>query len=176
MTKKKATTKIMAGALAASIALTSFGATPAMAKPNDGVRILQGLAALYIISRVIDNNSNDTPQAVQPRVSRRHGVEEPRYRDEPRRRFEPRHRVEPRHRREVQPRYRAGRLPQSCLRKFRTRNGVVRGFPSRCISNNAPYLDLPRECKTRVSTDRGMRKIYRARCLRQYGYKVAGRR
>lgn len=170
MNAKKTSTKFMAGALAATIALTSFGATPAMAKPSNGVRILQGLAALYIVSRVLENDNRAAPQTVQPHVKRRHGVVEPR------RRIEPRHRVQPAYRREVQPRNRAGRLPQHCFRKFYTRDGVVRGFASRCVSNNAPHLDLPRECKTRVSTDRGTRKIYRSRCLKRFGYKVAGRR
>jgi|GEM_PF-1498425 len=173
MTKRKTTAKFMAGVLAATIALTSIGANPAMAKPSTGVRILQGLAALYIVSRVLDNDN--TPQAVQPQVTRRHGVVEPRH-VEPRRRVEPRHRVVEPYRREVQPRNRPGRLPESCFRKFRTWDGVVRGYASRCMSNNAPHLDLPRTCKTRVSTDRGMRKIYRARCLRQHGYDVARRR
>lgn len=161
MTPKKTTKKFMAGALAATIALTSIGATPAMAKPSTGVRILQGLAALYIVSRVLDNDNKVAPQTVQPRVTRRH--------------VEPRRHVQPRYR-EVQPRNRPGRLPERCFRKFRTYDGAVRGYSSRCMSNNAPFLDLPRACKTRVSTDRGMRKIYRARCLRQHGYDVARRR
>ena len=60
------TKKLMATVLAASIALTSFTAAPAMAKPSDGVRILQGLAALYIISRVIKDNKRGRPVAVAP--------------------------------------------------------------------------------------------------------------
>jgi len=59
------TKKILATALAASLALTSFTA-PAVAKPSEGVRILQGLAALYIISRVIKNDRRRTPVAVAP--------------------------------------------------------------------------------------------------------------
>ena len=66
------TKKLMATVLAASLALTSIGATPAMAKPSDGVRILQGLAALYIISRVIkDNKRSHRRRSVEPVVPNR---------------------------------------------------------------------------------------------------------
>jgi len=65
------TKKILATALAASLALTSFTA-PAVAKPNDGVRILQGLAALYVISRVIKSNKRRAaPVAVVPTLPNR---------------------------------------------------------------------------------------------------------
>ena len=60
------TKKLMATVLAASITLTSFTAVPAVAKPSDGVRVLQGLAALYIISRVIKDNKRQRPVAVAP--------------------------------------------------------------------------------------------------------------
>ncbi len=59
------TGKILATALAVSIALTSL-TTPVAAKPSEGVRILQGLAALYIISRVIKETKHHTPVAVAP--------------------------------------------------------------------------------------------------------------
>lgn len=65
------TKKIMATVLAASLALTSISATPAMAKPNDGVRILQGLAALYIISRVVKDNKRHSRRAVAPTLPSR---------------------------------------------------------------------------------------------------------
>lgn len=65
------TKKFMATVLAASLALTSIGVTPAMAKPNDGVRILQGLAALYIISRVVKDSKRHRPVAVAPTLPQR---------------------------------------------------------------------------------------------------------
>lgn len=62
------TKKFIATVLAATIAMTSFSALPAAAKPNDGVRVLQGLAALYIVSRVIkDNKSHRQPAAAPTR-------------------------------------------------------------------------------------------------------------
>ena len=64
------TNKILATVLAASIALTS-GVTPAVAKPSEGVRLLQGLAALYIISRVIKDNKRHKPVAVAPTLPNR---------------------------------------------------------------------------------------------------------
>lgn len=165
MTKKKTTTKFMAGALAATIALTSFGATPAMAKPSNGVRILQGLAALYIVSRVIEGSKNDTRRTVQPHVSRRSY-------DEPRRRGYD----EPRHRGHDEPRRHVQTIPQSCFERFTTSRGVVRGYTARCLANYAPHLELPRDCKTRISTNRGQRKVYGKRCLRRYGFNVASNR
>jgi len=65
------TKKFIGTVLAASIALTSFGALPAAAKPNDGVRILQGLAALYIISRVVKDNKRRKHVAAKPSVPNR---------------------------------------------------------------------------------------------------------
>ena len=56
MTKNLIAPKFMATVLTVSLAISSMSAVPAMAKPNDGVRILQGLAALYVISRVIKHN------------------------------------------------------------------------------------------------------------------------
>ncbi len=159
----KRTTKFLAGALAATMALTSFGATPAMAKPSEGVRVLQGLAALYIIGRVIEGNRNNQPQVVQPHVTRRHGVVTPHRRGV----FEPRDR-------RVVPNRRAA-IPQKCFKAFRTRSGVVRGYTSKCVANNAPRLNLPQQCRTRVSTYEGLRKIYHPSCLRKHGYNTAHR-
>lgn len=64
------TKKFIATVLAASIAMASLSAIPAAAKPNDGVRILQGLAALYIVSRVIKDNKSHRQTTVAP--TRRH--------------------------------------------------------------------------------------------------------
>ena len=71
------TKKLIATVLAASIAVTSISALPAVAKPNDGAKILGGLAALYIISRVIKNNDRGraaaapAPAPVRPIVPNR---------------------------------------------------------------------------------------------------------
>lgn len=64
------TKKFIATVLAASIAMTSLSAIPAAAKANDGVRILQGLAALYIVSRVVKDNKRHRQPAATP--TRRH--------------------------------------------------------------------------------------------------------
>lgn len=63
--------KLIATVLATSIALTSFFAVPAMAKNNDGAKILGGLAALYIISRIIKDNKRDKRAAAKPTVPSR---------------------------------------------------------------------------------------------------------
>ncbi len=152
---QKRTTRFLAGALAATMALTSFGATPAMAKPSEGVRVLQGLAALYIIGRVIEGSRDNTPRAVQPHVTRRHGGYQPRDR-----------RVAP---------HRRASVPQKCFRTFRTRAGLVRGYASKCVAKNAPRLNLPQHCRTRISTNEGLRKVYHSSCLRRHGYHVANR-
>lgn len=151
----KRTSKLLAGALAATMALTSFGATPAMAKPSEGVRVLQGLAALYIIGRAIEGSRSNTPRAVQPHVPSRHWGHQPRGR-----RVAPHRRASP---------------PQKCFRTFRTRAGLVRGYASKCVAKNAPRLNLPQQCRTRISTNKGLRKVYHSSCLRRHGYRVANR-
>lgn len=55
------TRKLLATVLAASIALTTAGAAPVQAKSNDAAKILGGLAALYLISRIIKDNKRRTP-------------------------------------------------------------------------------------------------------------------
>lgn len=146
------TKKLMATVLAASLAMTSISATPALAKPSDGVRILQGLAALYIISRVIDKN-NDQPRTEVTSTGRHERPQGHRTRD---------------HRNSVD-------LPRRCLKTFHTGRGETRAYGARCVRNNAPYLSLPRQCKRQISTDRGRRTVFTKRCLREHGYNVARR-
>ncbi len=146
------TKKIIASVLAATIAMTSVGATPAIAKPSEGVRILQGLAALYVISRVIEGNKDDRRPAMTPNPRQDHVTRNP-----------------PRQRRHML------NVPSQCLKTFNTRRGETQAYGSRCVKNNAPRLSLPQDCKRRISTDRGRRIVYGRHCLRQHGYSVARR-
>lgn len=146
------TQKIIATVLAATIAITSIGATPAMAKPSDGVRILQGLAALYVISRVIEGTKDDRRPAVTPSRRQDHATWN-----------------QPRQRRHMR------NMPNRCLKTFYTRRGETLAYGARCIKNKAPRLSLPQECKRRISTDRGRRMVYGPHCLRQHGFNVARR-
>ncbi len=154
------TKKLMATVLAASIALTSFTAAPAMAKPSDGVRVLQGLAALYIISRVIKDSKDHRRPEATPRGYDRDSTET----------SQRRHNQwgQP-----TRPRRHTIKLPNQCMKTFYTRRGETRAYGAHCVSKHAPRLSLPQQCKRRISTDRGRRNVYGPNCLRQHGYNVA---
>jgi hypothetical protein len=49
-------------------------------------------------------------------------------------------------------------------------------FGRKCLNNNYRHADrLPRQCLDVVRTDRGQRRGYEARCMRQNGYRLAHR-
>lgn len=154
------TKKFMATVLAASIAMSAISAVPAMAKPSNGVRVLQGLAALYIISRVVkDNKTHRQPEATS-RGRNRHTTQTPsrsrNHWDKP-----------------ARPQRHSLNLPNRCLKTFYTRQGETRAYGAHCVNKQAPRLSLPQQCKRRISTDRGRRNVYGPNCLRQHGYHVA---
>lgn len=155
------TKKLMATVLAAALAMTSISAAPAMAKPNDGVRILQGLAALYIISRVVQDSNDHRPEATPTR--RDHRPTSNRIRD---------HRPTGHRTRDHRPKV---DLPRGCLRSFYAGHHEVRAYGVRCINKHAPHLSLPLQCKRRIATDHGRRVVFTKRCLRQHGYRAARR-
>ena len=72
-------------------------------------------------------------------------------------------------------------LPGYCLRRIRTHQGPVRMFGNRCLQRNYSRADwLPRACRMQVRVWRNGHKVtrvgYHPRCLRNRGYRVAGRR
>ena len=143
------TKKLIAPVLAATLAMTSISATPAFAKPNDGVRILQGLAALYIISRVVKDSH--TPKVAPVVPAERPTVRRPR------------------------DRRLAWDVPRRCLKTYYTNRGERRAIGARCVRRNAPNVVLPRQCERRLSTDRGRRVVFSRRCVREHGFQISRR-
>lgn len=148
------TRRLMSTILAASLALTSFTATPVRAADSGEIgRLLLGAGALFIIGSALSNN---TSSGNSSREVTRHN-----YPPVTRNRY-----VEPY---KVKPRYKV--VPSSCLRESYSNHGKVRYFGSRCLQQNMRHsAGLPGACLMSVRTDRGWRQGYDPRCLRQYGY------
>jgi len=73
-------------------------------------------------------------------------------------------------------RHEARALPGECLRIIQTRRGQERIFSRHCLQREYRHVNrLPEQCHVRFRTDRGPREGYAARCLRQSGYRLAGR-
>lgn len=133
--------RIMAGVLAASVALTSIGSAPAAAKDAGEVgRILLGAGALLIIGSSIargGNNGHVTRHVPPPVV-----VHPPR-------------RV----------------VPAACLRHNQFAEGPRKYFGQHCLRKNMAHANrLPGACLRRVWTPRGERNVFSARCLRKSGW------
>jgi len=140
------TKRFLATLLAATIALTSVSAAPAIAGDRDKLgKFLLGAGALIIIGSAISNKNRhrDSDHV----VTRRH--------------VEPTHRVKPR--RKV--------VPSACLRVNRSDHGPRRYFGRRCLNNNMHHAGrLPGSCIRQVWTRNGHRSVYGARCLRNNGW------
>ncbi|WP_208350703.1 hypothetical protein [Pseudaestuariivita rosea] len=64
-------------------------------------------------------------------------------------------------------------LPHRCFRTYETRDGLRRGFARRCLNRHYDHADrLPRNCLSRARTINGKRHYYKARCLRNEGYRI----
>ena len=65
-------------------------------------------------------------------------------------------------------------LPDACLARVGSQGrygGLVYG--SQCLRRNFAFANqLPKSCEQKVRTDRGLHKVYGARCLRREGYRV----
>lgn len=152
--------KFIAAISAASLTLSLFaGAAPARAGGDDLAKVLAGIAAIAIIGKAIDD-SNDRKRAHVSRNSHGNGHG---YRQAPR---------------PAPKRLARYDLPGQCLVKVDVgRNNAVRMFGKRCLKRNFRFShNLPQACAQRVWTDRGVRRGYNPRCLRQNGYRIAGRR
>ncbi len=143
MTIMKKMTTITA---AAAIALSGFAAAPAQAKPSEGVRILQGLAALYIISKALESNHdrrNDTYRNPAPTPRKPYVA--------------PRHKV----------------LPLECVRWTSNRNGSYRALGKRCIERRTGRINLPQACERTMHSANGNGYTgYGRRCLLRRGYSI----
>ena len=145
--------KFIATIIAASIAVTGFSAAPARADGDDLARFLVGATALVIIGSAINDSRRDRRHR-DVYVGRDHRDWRP---ERPRR-------------------HRRAALPSTCLRVLNTDNGRVRMMARRCLERNYRQASsLPNSCKIRVRADRKIRKGYKMRCLRDHGYRIAGR-
>lgn len=67
-------------------------------------------------------------------------------------------------------------LPGKCLRRHHTWDGRVRMMGRKCLNKHYRFADrLPDSCRTRVHTDKGVRRGFEMRCLRHKGYYIADR-
>ncbi|MEM8824012.1 MAG: hypothetical protein AAGF30_10420 [Pseudomonadota bacterium] len=153
----------LAATLSVALALPAVTA-PAHANPDaeDIAKVLGGLAALYVLSRALENRNVQNNRVIAP-VRRAPVYTAPtRHRDlnrgrihHPRDRFDRNVRI----------------IPDSCYREVDTRRGVVAGYGARCMQNRVarPGI-LPPQCIRQVQTVRGPRNLYSPRCLRQQGW------
>ena len=151
------TKRIIATALAASLALTSLSTTPARADAGEIARFAVGAGVLLLLGNAIAQNNRNSNRAP---VTRRYEDPAPHvvHRDADRPRYEKRRKF----------------VPSSCLRENRWDNGPRRFFGQRCLSNNMRNFDrLPNQCRTVIWTDRGRRSVFAARCLRKNGWKFS---
>ena len=141
------TKTLLASFLAATMAFTSLSATPARAADSGEIgRFLLGAGTLFIIGSALSNRNKHRPEV---------------------------HRVHPNPDRDYRPRVHRKYVPGSCFRRFETRHGVIRGYPVRCLRNNMRnFHALPGGCRVRLHVPNvGPRNLFRARCLRNNGWR-----
>lgn len=68
-------------------------------------------------------------------------------------------------------------LPRNCLRSFNTLRGTYNAFDQRCLAHSGVNLrNLPRHCATDLRVRGRQNSVYGARCLSEYGWRVARHR
>lgn len=148
--------KFIAAISAASLTISLFaGAAPARADADDVAKALAGIAAIAIIGKAISDN-NKRKQDHVTRNSHHHNPAP----------------------RPVPQRFSRYDLPGHCLVDLNLgRQGAVRMFSKRCLQQNYRFShDLPNVCEQRFWTDRGTRRGYSPRCLRESGYRISRNR
>ena len=81
-----------------------------------------------------------------------------------------------RHGPEERARLQAGRFARAVPVGCRYRRRDFLAYGRRCLNRNYKHArKLPQDCQWQVRTDRGIRTVYGARCLRRDGWRVAGR-
>lgn len=71
---------------------------------------------------------------------------------------------------------RDGYLPQSCLQTYEVSGRSVRLFEADCLrASHIENRELPRACQVSVRTSEGRVNGYDPSCLRDEGYRLAGR-
>ena len=152
--------KFIAGITAASLLLTALGAAPAAADRYKTERALAALLGLAVVGAIVHENRKDkdkAPHVSKPRPKTVHNT--PVYNPRPR---------------PLPDRANRKLLPQRCLRTLDTYNGRARFFGQRCLNRHFSFAHrLPRACSYVFRTERGDRRGYEARCLRDRGYRLA---
>ena len=188
--------RIIAGIIAASIALTTFGAIPARAGEKDVARIATLLGIAVVGKLIYDKHKEEKERAAQQREVSRSQTYAPVYIPQPQARPQPQPQVrDEAPARTAKPRPEAYQrpapayplpprplpqqvdrkiLPKECFRSYDTVSGSHLMFGEECLRDTYRFADrLPRECAQRVQTYSGIRDGYDARCLRQSGYSLA---
>lgn len=165
--------KFIATVAAASIALTAIGAVPAAAENFKAERALAAILGLAVVGAIVHENRKDkkhkpaqvhvTPkQKGHGHLGHKHvgqGYNPPVYHPAPR---------------PMPNRVNRKLLPQQCLRSMQSRDGRVRYFGQRCLNRNFEFAHrLPQVCNYTFRTHKGTRRGYEARCLRDWGYRLA---
>ncbi|MGY3438771.1 MULTISPECIES: hypothetical protein [unclassified Marinovum] len=148
--------KLIAAVVAAAMAFTSLSAVPAAANHGHNRnldRFVIGAGTLLLLNQLANNNGG---------FERGRGYEpERRYKKKSKKRgYAP--------------------LPGYCLTRVQSRDGPVRMYGQRCLNRNYRHADrLPQSCKVQVRTRDNGRRVtrvgYSPRCLRNRGFRVAGR-
>lgn len=166
--------KFIATVTAASIALTALGAVPAFADNYRAERALAAILGLAVVGAIVHENRKDKKkQPVQVHGKPKHhghqghhGHKNHGYAQNP-----PVYHPEPR---PLPNRVNRKLLPQQCFRSMETRHGKVRYFGQRCLNRNYDFVHrLPQVCNYTFRTHKGDRRGYEARCLRDWGYRLA---
>lgn len=164
--------KLISLTAAAAIATAGLSA-PARADGEDIAKIIAGIALLGIIAKAVEDDDRDV--APPPTRYPTYGYTPPRY--APPRYVPPRY-IPPRHvpARPVPPRVTRYDLPGACLRSYEVNRKTIRLFGANCLRKNYAYASsLPYACQFQFSTRQGSHTGYEPLCLRERGYRVAGR-
>ncbi|MFZ5962355.1 hypothetical protein ACOXXX_05325 [Thalassococcus sp. BH17M4-6] len=186
--------KFIATILAAALTVTGFAATPARANDAEALaRILGTAATVYIIGNAIKNSRDDDDRvrvnSNGHRYDRDDRYDRGRYdRDRyDRNRYDRNDRYDHGRDRHRTDRHRTDRgrdwdrrsrgLPTRCLLRGVNRKGDrVSVLGARCVERNFHRVNrLPDRCRVQMRTEKGVRVVYKTRCLRRNGFELARR-
>lgn len=153
------TRKIVAAALAATLALGPLSAAPARAADGEDIaKAILGATALFVIVNEIDKDKKrKSYRDVQPAQ-----------RDWRDAWGNDRHRYQNRHRSSRE-------IPAYCVNRIETRKGPRFLVGERC-AEKAGARNLPKHCEVDIRGRHSQRDVYGLRCLKNEGYRVEARR
>lgn len=151
--------KLSTSLIAASLVLTSFTTTPAIADERNTARVIATILGIAMVGKIIKDSRDD-----KRKVSLR-PPEDP-FADP-----KPDHPLKPR---PLPRRADTKLLPSYCLQSYDGLDGVVNMFDRDCLEQNYRFVDyMPLHCEQVVDTFDGFREGFEARCLRHTGYRLA---